>query len=230
MNRYQTIRAAWLAANAGASGDFHAGFQLATGIPRSVVEEHFAAWNRLPHEETVAIAERHGTTVREGGFHAYLAEVTDPVIDGVPISGLAFDANEALAFIIDNRVACNSLAERTLVTVCQPDFICEDYDGDLPYLSVDNGTFLLIPVPTTETVKGIVEREVTRTRWQIHVTVGGPTHSDPFEAPDVEVLKPTDGTFMEAVCCVAAMWATDVVGNTLQAMAEARALADEARL
>jgi hypothetical protein len=224
MNHYNTIRAAWAKAQGGKPDEFHAAFERASGIPEAVVAEHFAAWNLLPRAEVEFIAERHGTTITDGGFQAYLAEVTDPVIDGERMSVLAFDANEALMFIVDNQLACNALAEREIVKVCQPDFICEDYDGDLPYLSILNGTFLLIPFPTTEVV-GIAKREVARTKWQVHVTVGGPTHDDPFQSPDIEVLKPQDGTFGEAVSMVAAMWATDLVGNILSNAAEARAFA-----
>jgi len=56
-------------------GNFYAVFAEKAGLDEAEVKQHFRDWNELPHEQVVAIAERQGTTVREGGFQAYLAEV-----------------------------------------------------------------------------------------------------------------------------------------------------------
>lgn len=68
------LQAAW--AEARTQPDFYAAFEALTGLDKTTVGGHFAAWNQMPHSEAVAIAERQGTTVHDGGFQAYLAEVT----------------------------------------------------------------------------------------------------------------------------------------------------------
>lgn len=75
--KYAEIKAAWTKAQERVViADFYATFSAETGLTKDVVQGHFADWNQMPHSEAIAIAERHGTTVRDGGFQAYLAEVT----------------------------------------------------------------------------------------------------------------------------------------------------------
>lgn len=81
---YAEIKAAWDTARSQALGldSFYERFETLTGIPRDAVAEHFTAWNLLSHSEAEAVAERHGTTLRDGGFQAYLADVTGPAVPG----------------------------------------------------------------------------------------------------------------------------------------------------
>ena len=53
---------------------FYDKLQMWTGLTKEQVTTAFADWNKLSHADAVAIAERHGVTVAEGGFQAYLAE------------------------------------------------------------------------------------------------------------------------------------------------------------
>jgi hypothetical protein len=225
MRDFTTIQAAWKTAQK--AGDaFHETFRNLIGLTEEQVTVHFVRWNLMPHEEAEAIANKHGTTNREGGFQAYLAEQLNPrTVNGANLSELRADAVRALALFTSEWTG-----DETMVEVCEPDFITEECEDAVPYLSIDGGSFLLVPVPVTEECKGITTVTVNRDRWDVHVASGGPTNNDPFEAPDIEEIKTQGGTFMEAVCLVASLWAQDIVGNRLQEDAEARALAEEPRL
>ena len=71
---YAQIKAAWTEAQT-AGPAFYSKFEAATGLSQETVTTLFGRWNRLSFAETEGIAARHGTTLREGGFQAYLAEV-----------------------------------------------------------------------------------------------------------------------------------------------------------
>ena len=47
-----------------------------TGFSEETVKKHFKDWNELPRTDVETIATRHGTTVKDGGFQAYLVEQT----------------------------------------------------------------------------------------------------------------------------------------------------------
>ncbi len=221
MNRFQIIQAAWAnAAQRAERTDFHVTFENATGLTKGEVERHFADWNQLPHQTTVDIAVKYGTEVHVAGFQAYLAEVagiTPPMVNGRSLHQLAEDANEALAFIADNGRASNALADQEVVKVCLP----ESTLHEVPYLSIDGGSFLL--VPTESKVVGTLRSgPVTVTLWEVHVTTGGANGSDPFADVDVEIHNTRRGTFGEAVRYVASRWAENRAGNILEALGMAR--------
>lgn len=68
----QSILRAWQAAQR--DSNFYAAFERETGLTPTQVQLYFADWNKLPHEEAIRIAEKHGLDVKTGGFAAYLAE------------------------------------------------------------------------------------------------------------------------------------------------------------
>ncbi len=225
MRDFASIQAAWKTAQQSVL-TFHETFSSLISLTEAQVAEYFARWNRLLHEEAEAISAKHGTTNREGGFQAYLAEQLYPrTVNGANLRQLQADTVRALAMFTSDWTG-----DETMVEVCEPDFITEECEDGVPYLSIDGGSFLLVPVPVTEERKGITTVTVNVDRWDVHVASGGPTNNDPFESPDIEEIKTQGGTFMEAVCLVASLWAQDIVGNRLSNEAEARALAEEPRL
>jgi hypothetical protein len=71
----QEVLKHWNAAKPGRSFlDFLQEFERSTGIRQDDVTRLFVKWNRIPQEEAEAIALKHGTTLREGGFQAFLVE------------------------------------------------------------------------------------------------------------------------------------------------------------
>ena len=72
----QELKDAWDEAQSRAleSPGFYTHFQELTGISQQELGSKFKGWNLLSNEEAVSIAQKHGFTVREGGFQAYLAE------------------------------------------------------------------------------------------------------------------------------------------------------------
>ena len=67
---FNEVQAAWKQSQ---GPDFYNTFQGVTGISKESLEQHFHDWGLLPMAEIRTIAEQCGTTVQEGGFHAYLA-------------------------------------------------------------------------------------------------------------------------------------------------------------
>jgi len=78
MLKFQEIEDAWRQSQQRTEGlphrAFYDIFQELTGLTQIEVRNRFNEWNDLTHEEAERIAEKHGTTVRDGGFQAYLAE------------------------------------------------------------------------------------------------------------------------------------------------------------
>ena len=70
------IRTFWAKANALGRDLFYPAFAAGTGWDKATVQSHFRDWNTLTHERAEAIAAKHGVTIREAGFQAYLAEVS----------------------------------------------------------------------------------------------------------------------------------------------------------
>jgi len=68
------IMGAWAAANAHETYPFYERFFQLTGITEDEVRYSFSEWNRTRSDRVQQIAEKHGVTVREGGFQAYLVE------------------------------------------------------------------------------------------------------------------------------------------------------------
>lgn len=89
MNAHEAL-AAWKEAQACETPGFYEKFEQLTGINEFSVTSDFQCWGKLSHSTAVAIAERQGLTVHEGGFQAYLAELYWPT-GSFPISQLAGD-------------------------------------------------------------------------------------------------------------------------------------------
>jgi len=75
MLTFEDIDSAWKAAQDDPD-TFYECMEVLTGFTKDQIKTHFADWNKLSHEEAETIAERHGITLEEGGFQAYLAEVS----------------------------------------------------------------------------------------------------------------------------------------------------------
>lgn len=106
------IMAAWKDANNCDTHSFHERFFHLTGLSEQVVKACFSQWNIYRHTEVEALAEQHGTTVREAGFQAFLVEKFWPYSERDlllrRVARYVREDHPEAADKIDNILDCNS--------------------------------------------------------------------------------------------------------------------------
>jgi hypothetical protein len=82
MVTFEQIKAAWDKASDNGkttNANFYSRFGTATGLSRPYLRRKHDQWLCLGRLESQAIADKHGTNLRDGGFQAYLAETWEEV-------------------------------------------------------------------------------------------------------------------------------------------------------
>lgn len=76
------LLAAWKESQACGAHGFYEEFHRRTGLSEAKVKQAFHEWNLTPRSRVEEIADKHGVTLREGGFQAFLAErIQNPEMD-----------------------------------------------------------------------------------------------------------------------------------------------------